>query len=82
MLLNIIKTSHIIIFQLLKCALSIEKPELEKRQVHLSKREEELKLDLYRLQDNILKELANAQGNILDNKVSICIILIMLNFIL
>lgn len=47
----------------------MEKPDLEKRRVELLKKEEDLKMKLFTLQDKILVELANAQGNILDNKV-------------
>ena len=35
------------------------------------KREDDLKLKLFTLQDDILIQLANAQGNVLENKVNI-----------
>lgn len=49
----------------------MEKPDLEKRRVELLKKEEHLKIKLFALQDKILMELANAQGNILENNVKI-----------
>lgn len=52
----------------------MEKPDLEKRRVELLKKEEHLKIKLFALQDKILIELANAQGNILENKVKFEII--------
>ncbi|CAH0388994.1 unnamed protein product [Bemisia tabaci] len=54
--------------QLLSCALKIEKPELEVKHNELLKNAETLKLQLHELQENVLKELANSQGNILNNK--------------
>lgn len=49
--------------------MSVEKPELEDKRAELLRKEEQLKSKLFVLQDNILIELANAQGNVLDNKV-------------
>ncbi|KAI5737300.1 hypothetical protein M8J76_012015 [Diaphorina citri] len=54
--------------QLLDCALQIEKPELQVKRRELLRREEELKCKLFDLQENVLKQLANAEGNILENK--------------
>ncbi|PSN45379.1 Cytoplasmic dynein 2 heavy chain 1 [Blattella germanica] len=50
------------------CALQQEKPELEQRRSELLRQEEELKLKLDQLQEILLHELANAQGDILQNK--------------
>jgi dynein heavy chain 2 len=47
-----------------------ERPELEQRQSELLRQEEELKLKLDQLQEILLQELASAQGDILQNKVS------------
>lgn len=49
--------------------MKIEKPELEVKHNELLKNAETLKLQLHELQENVLKELANSQGNILNNKV-------------
>lgn len=53
----------------MQCALRQEKPELEVRQRDLLRQEEELKMSLDQLQENVLQQLANAQGDILQNKV-------------
>jgi hypothetical protein len=58
------------LLQLLACALHQERPELEQRRSELLRQEEELKLKLDRLQEILLQELANAQGDILLNKVN------------
>ena len=54
--------------QLLATALKHEKPELEVRKSELLKVEEEHKLEIGRLEDFLLEELANATGNLLENK--------------
>uniref|UniRef100_A0A1B6E6Z8 Cytoplasmic dynein 2 heavy chain 1 n=2 Tax=Clastoptera arizonana TaxID=38151 RepID=A0A1B6E6Z8_9HEMI len=54
--------------QLVQCALKLEKPELEIRQQDLLRREEELKLSLDQLQQNVLQQLASSEGDILQNK--------------
>ncbi|XP_069679211.1 cytoplasmic dynein 2 heavy chain 1 isoform X2 [Periplaneta americana] len=54
--------------QLLASALRQERPELEQRRSELLRQEEELKLKLDQLQEILLQELANAQGDILQNK--------------
>jgi dynein heavy chain 2 len=54
--------------QLLAVALKHEKPELELRKSELLKSEEEHKLEIGRLEDFLLEELANATGNLLENK--------------
>jgi dynein heavy chain 2 len=58
------------LLQLLACALRQERPELEQRRSELLRQEEELKLKLDQLQEILLQELANAEGDILLNKVS------------
>eukprot|EP00049_Salpingoeca_infusionum_P001770 m.50835 g.50835 ORF g.50835 m.50835 type:complete len:4155 (+) comp11193_c0_seq1:125-12589(+) len=54
--------------QLLARTLQHEKPDLEQRKNELLKQEEKLKLELNTLEDKLLAELADAQGNILENK--------------
>lgn len=55
--------------QLLDCALQTERPELQVKRRDLLRREEEMKSKLFDLQENVLKQLASAEGNILENKV-------------
>ncbi|KAK3801155.1 hypothetical protein RRG08_006872 [Elysia crispata] len=54
--------------QLLANTLQNEKPELEVRKTELLKQEEDLKIQLAKLESSLLEELANAKGNILENK--------------
>lgn len=54
----------------MQAALRQEKPQLEVRRAELLRREEELKMSLHQLQENVLHELANAHGDILQNKVN------------
>ncbi|KAJ3130163.1 Cytoplasmic dynein 2 heavy chain 1 [Nowakowskiella sp. JEL0407] len=54
--------------QLLSVTLKNEKPELEIEKIALLKKEDELKLQLSSLEDLLLKELANSEGNLLENK--------------
>ncbi|CAF1020652.1 unnamed protein product, partial [Adineta ricciae] len=54
--------------QLLAIAIQHEKPELEIRKTELLRKEEELKIELAKLEDQLLEGLANATGNILENK--------------
>lgn len=54
--------------QLLVAAINKEKPDIEKRKTELVNREEELKLQLAEVEETLLQELANSQGNILENK--------------
>ncbi|XP_075248310.1 cytoplasmic dynein 2 heavy chain 1-like [Convolutriloba macropyga] len=54
--------------QLLGVAIKHEKPELEERQSHLLEQEENLKLQLVKLEDALLESLATAEGNLLENK--------------
>ncbi|KAI8810783.1 dynein heavy chain and region D6 of dynein motor-domain-containing protein [Cladochytrium replicatum] len=53
--------------QLLSLTVLHEKPELESEKILLIKSEEKLKVQLTGLEDALLKELANATGNILEN---------------
>ena len=49
--------------------LQVEKPELELRRTELLRLEEDLKVQLVTLEDELLTTLAESQGNILENKV-------------
>ena len=53
---------------MLATAIQHEKPELEVRKTDLLKQEEELKIQLAKLEESLLQELASAKGNILENK--------------
>jgi dynein heavy chain 2, cytosolic len=54
--------------QLLAATIQNEKPELESKKTELLKTEEDYKIQLSRLEDTLLEELASAKGNILENK--------------
>ena len=54
--------------QLLATILHSEKPELEQRKSQLLKVEEDHKIQISKLEDFLLEQLANSQGNILENK--------------
>ncbi|XP_050526495.1 cytoplasmic dynein 2 heavy chain 1 isoform X2 [Daktulosphaira vitifoliae] len=54
--------------QLLRYALQVENPKLDSKHLELLRIEEELKTKLYDLQENVLKDLADSQDNILENK--------------
>ena len=54
--------------QLLAVALQHEKPELEHRKSELLKVEEEHKIQITKLEDYLLEQLASSTGNILENK--------------
>lgn len=54
--------------QLLAITLENENPELEREKLQIIKEEDSLKLSLGKLEESLLKELANSEGNILDNK--------------
>lgn len=54
--------------QLLTAVLAHEKPELEQRKSHLLKKEEEDKIQISKLEDFLLEQLAGSTGNILENK--------------
>lgn len=47
----------------------MQNPKLESMHLGLLRTEEELKSKLHVLQENVLKDLAGAQGNILENQV-------------
>lgn len=54
--------------QLLAATIQHEKPELESKKTELLRTEEDFKIQLSKLEDTLLQELANAKGNILENK--------------
>ena len=54
--------------QLLGITLNHEQPELEKKKTEYLQKEETLKMRLADLEKKLLEELANSQGNILENK--------------
>ncbi|XP_050420010.1 cytoplasmic dynein 2 heavy chain 1 [Adelges cooleyi] len=54
--------------QLLRYALQVENPKLDSKHLELLHAEEELKTKLHVLQENVLRDLADAQGNILKNR--------------
>ena len=54
--------------QLLDVALQNDKPELEKRKSELLRAEEESKIEISKLEDFLLEQLAGSTGNILENK--------------
>lgn len=58
-------------FQLLGCTLRHDRPELETRRGDLLREEERLRARLDQLQENLLLELAGAQGDVLQNKVNV-----------
>ncbi|XP_068211563.1 cytoplasmic dynein 2 heavy chain 1 [Palaemon carinicauda] len=54
--------------QLLASTIQVEKPELEVRRTELLRQEEDLKIRLVTLEDQLLTTLAESKGNILENK--------------
>lgn len=54
--------------QLLAATIQHEKPELEVKKTELLKSEEKMKIELEKLEASLLEQLANAKGNILENK--------------
>jgi dynein heavy chain 2 len=54
--------------QLLATTIQNEKPELETKKTELLRTEEDFKIQLSKLEDSLLEELASAKGNILENK--------------
>ena len=54
--------------QLLAATIQHEKPELETKKTDLLRTEEDFKIQLSKLEDSLLEELASAKGNILENK--------------
>jgi len=65
------KLYRLFLIQLLAIALRVERPELETRRNELLRKQEELTVQLHELQDNLLQQLAQAQGDILQNKVNL-----------
>ncbi|CAH8846367.1 unnamed protein product [Trichobilharzia szidati] len=65
---NFITTRTGLIDQLLEIALQNEHPELESRRQQLVCDEENMKIELAKLENDLLEELSNAHGNILENK--------------
>ncbi|RNF18023.1 cytoplasmic dynein 2 heavy chain 1 isoform X1 [Trypanosoma conorhini] len=53
--------------QLLGVTIQHERPELEQQRVELLQREEKLKLELGKLEDRLLNDLASSHGNLLEN---------------
>lgn len=54
--------------QLLGVTIKHEKPVLEVKKIKMLKNEDDLKLQLAKLEESLLNELANSEGNILENK--------------
>jgi dynein heavy chain 2 len=54
--------------QLLGVTIKHEKPDLEVKKISMLKNEDDLKLQLAKLEESLLNELANSEGNILENK--------------
>ena len=57
--------------QLLSITINFEQPELESRKTQLLEQEEQLKIKLSKFEKQLLDELANSEGNILENKALI-----------
>jgi dynein heavy chain 2 len=57
--------------QLLSITINFEQPDLEARKTKLLEEEEKLKLQLADYEKQLLTELANSSGNILENKTLI-----------
>lgn len=55
--------------QLLSCTIRQENPELEDRRKQLLRQREELQEKQYQLQNQLLEDLANSSGDILQNAV-------------
>ncbi len=54
--------------QLLSITINFEQPDLESRKTQLLEQEEQFKIKLASFEKMLLDELANSEGNILDNK--------------
>ena len=54
--------------QLLSITINFEEPDLEKKRTEILQEEEKFKLQLSEYQKSLLNELANSEGNILENK--------------
>lgn len=57
--------------QLLSITINFEQPELESRKTQLLEEEERLQIQLAGYEKQLLEELANSEGNILENKTLI-----------
>jgi dynein heavy chain 2 len=57
--------------QLLSITINFEQPELEARKTQILEEEERLKIQLADFEKQLLTELANSTGNILENKTLI-----------
>ena len=57
--------------QLLSITINFEQPDLESRKTQLLEQEEQLKIQLAGYEKMLLDELANSEGNILENKALI-----------
>jgi hypothetical protein len=57
--------------QLLSCTIRQENPELEDKRKQLLREREELQEKQYQLQNQLLEDLANSSGDILQNSVSL-----------
>ena len=67
-MVNFTTTSAGLTGQLLDVALQNDKPELEQRKSELLRAEEESKIEIGKLEDYLLEQLAGSTGNILDNR--------------
>uniref|UniRef100_A0A5K4FDN9 Cytoplasmic dynein 2 heavy chain 1 n=1 Tax=Schistosoma mansoni TaxID=6183 RepID=A0A5K4FDN9_SCHMA len=67
-IINFITTQTGLIEQLLEITLQNEYPQLEIQRQQLIHNEEEMKMELAKLENDLLEELSNAHGNILENK--------------
>ena len=67
-MVNFTTTSAGLTGQLLDVALQNDKPELEQRKSELLRAEEESKIEIGKLEDSLLEQLAGSTGNILDNR--------------
>ncbi|XP_028968661.1 cytoplasmic dynein 2 heavy chain 1 [Galendromus occidentalis] len=55
--------------QLLDRIIHNENPDVEEKRMELIKNQERMKVDLARMEDELLNQLASSQGNLLENKV-------------
>ncbi|CAH8515920.1 unnamed protein product [Schistosoma mattheei] len=67
-IINFISTRTGLIEQLLEVTLQNECPQLENQRQQLIHNEEKMKMELAKLENDLLEELSNAHGNILENK--------------
>ena len=57
--------------QLLSITINFEKPELESQKTQILEQQEKLQIELAGFEKSLLEELANSEGNILDNRTLI-----------